>query len=334
MKILVTGGTGFLGRHVVWRLAELGHTVHFTGRNTVVAEQVIKHAIRNVYFVPLEHGIGDARNILNRTAMNSEAIIHCAALSSPWGSRQAFYRANVLATQEVLAACSTQQIPRLVHISTPSIYFEFKDRLAIREDAHLPPPINEYAKTKLAAEKLVTDSNIDAIILRPRGIFGPWDQTLLPRLLRIMQNGRIPLFNRGQALLDLTYVDNVVDAICLALTARTPTERIFNISNGQPIMAASLFEQLATAFALPYRPIPVPFIAGLSIARLLEIAAHLIPGWEPPLTRYTVGAIAFSQTLELSRARDHLGYVPSVDLAEGIRRTAAWSITDKQESVC
>ncbi|MDR3410052.1 MAG: NAD(P)-dependent oxidoreductase [Formivibrio sp.] len=334
MKILITGGTGFLGRHVVWRLAVLGHTVCFTGRNAAAARQVLALSNGDVSFVSLEHGVADAAAVLNRAAGQADALVHCAALSAPWGDKQAFYRANVVSTEEVLAVCTAQQTPRLVHVSTPSLYFEFRDRLAICEDAPLPPPVNEYARTKLVAEQRVADSPVDAIILRPRGIFGPWDQTLLPRLLRVMQNGRIPLFNQGRALLDLTYVDNVVDAICLALAMRQPEVRTFNISNGQPLAAGRLFEQLATAFALPYRPVRVPFRVGVSLAHLLEIAARLAPGWEPPLTRYTVGAIAFSQTLDLSQAQQHLGYTPGVSVAEGIMRTADWFANHQELASC
>ena len=324
MKILVTGGTGFLGRHLVWRLADLGHDACFSGRDAGKAREVTERASREVTFVPLSHGAPDALAALTRAMAGVDAVVHCAALSSPWGRRADFHAANVRSTEEVLSAMQANGVARLVHISTPSLYFQFRDRLGIREDEPLPPPVNHYAETKREAEQLVRAAPVPAVILRPRGIFGAWDETLLPRLLRLMRKRRFPLFNNGDALIDLTYVDNVVDAIVLALALRDPVDATFNISNGQPRRAGDLFAQLAQAFGLPWRPLHVPLATGLALARACELAGRVARGWEPPLTRYTVGTVAFSQTLDLQRSRDHLGYVPRVDIAEGIRRTSAW----------
>jgi nucleoside-diphosphate-sugar epimerase len=328
MQLFVTGGTGFLGRHLVWRLADDGHQVVFSGRNSAVAAQIIDAARvpRHVRFVQLEHGRENALNTMLEASSEASAVIHCAALASPWGTRTAFKHANVDATSEVLATCRIHGIGRLVHISSPSIYFKFADRIQIREDDPLPPAVNEYARTKFEAEKLIQAAELEAaVILRPRAIFGPWDNALLPRLLRLLRYGRVPLLRGGRALLDMTYVDNVVDAILLAL-ALPPSEKtpVFNISNGEPIAVEDLFMQMAKQFNLPLATVHRPYAAADLAARLLELAARLTPAWEPPFTRYSIGAIAFSQTLDLQRARTLLGYQPRVCLAEGIARTAQW----------
>ena len=324
MKVVVTGGTGFVGRHVVWRLVALGHDVVFTGRDASQAAIVIAGAGGEARFVPLAHGDPDAAATLVAAAAHAGAIVHCAALSSPWGKRSDFVRANVASAREVVAACGAHAIARLVHLSTPSLYFDFSDRLLIREDAPLPRPVNAYAETKGIAEGIVAGSAIDhVIVLRPRAIFGPWDTTLLPRLLRVARRARLPLMRDGDALLDLTYIDNVVDAVVLALAS--PARRaIFNISNGEPVRVRDLFETMATAFGFAprFRALPYPVVDA--IAATMEVAARLVPGWEPPLTRYSAGLLAFSQTLDLSAARDRLGYRPRVSLAEGMRLTSAW----------
>jgi nucleoside-diphosphate-sugar epimerase len=328
MKIIVTGGTGFLGRHLVWRLAAAGHQVVLTGRDAAQAAQVIAGArgAEPAQFVRLEHGTDDASARLKAHAKDAEAIIHCAALASPWGSRAAFARANVASTREVLAACQAQAIRRLVHISSPSVYFAYGDRLGICEDDPLPPPVNEYARSKRMAEQLVLQAALpNGVILRPRAIFGPWDNALLPRLLRLMRYGRLPLLRGGRALIDLTYVDNVVDAVelALALPAAGATP-VFNITNDEPIEAAALFARIADSFGLPIQPVPRPYAVADLVARGMELAARLVPGWEPPFTRYSLGTVAFSQTLDLRRARTELGYSPRVTLDSGIARTAQW----------
>lgn len=323
MKILVTGGTGFLGRHLVWRLAAQRHEVVFTGRNRTAAQLVLAASpAAAVRYVEIDHGSADAQRQLSAGAEGADAVVHCAALAAPWGRKEAFRRANVASTAEVLAACAAHRIERLVHISSPSVYFAYEDRIAIHEDAPLPPAATEYARSKREAELMVLNAApAHRTILRPRAIFGPWDQALLPRLLRLMQYGRVPLLRGGRALLDMTYIDNVVDAIVLALGGRAG---IYNISNGEPIAAAELFERIAHSFALPIRAVRRPYWLADGAARLLELSARLAPDWEPPITRYSLGAIAFSQTLDLQRARAELGYAPSVSLDEGIARTAAW----------
>ena len=328
MKVVVTGGTGFLGRHTAWRLAAQGHHVVFTGRSAREAAAVKALARNDIEFVSLDHGSAQAQATLSACSRGADAIIHCAALASPWGTRRAFERSNVAAVHEVLAVCREQSVARLVHISSPSIYFEFADRLQVREDSPLPAPVNQYARTKRAGEELILAAALPhSIILRPRAIFGPWDNALLPRLLRLIRMGRLPLLRGGRALIDMTYVDNVVDAIeaALALPANPAgIAPVFNISNGEPIEVGDLFQRISAAFGLPFNAAPRPFFVADLAARLLEAGAHLAPGWEPPFTRYSIGAIAFTQTLDLSRAQSHLGYKPRVSLDDGIGRTSQW----------
>jgi nucleoside-diphosphate-sugar epimerase len=334
MRVLVTGGTGFLGRHIVWRLHDLGHDVVLTGRSQRHASEVLEHAgagTGSMRFVALRHGEAESARTLEVAADGAGAIVHCAALSSPWGRREDFERANVASTREVVGACAAHGIARLVQISTPSLYFDFRDRIGIREDEPLPPPVNDYARTKGIADHLVLGSPIPSVIaLRPRAIFGAWDNTLLPRLLRVARRRALPLMRGGTSLVDLTYVDNVVDAVLLALSA--DFERAtFNISNGEPMPVLALFEALAAAFGFEarYRRLPYPLVAAIA-GGLERGGAVLAPSWEPPITRYSAGLLAFSQTLDLTRARTMLGYVPRIAFADGLQRTAAWFADHEQ----
>jgi nucleoside-diphosphate-sugar epimerase len=326
MKIIVTGGTGFLGRHIVWRLADIGAEVIFTGRSANAAADVQLLAKNTVHWQPLEHGSSEAGKVLSGIAENADAIVHCAALSSPWGKADVFERANVGGTQEVLKACHHAKVPRLVHISTPSLYFNYSDRLAIKEGTPLPPPVNDYARTKAAAEQLIlANPPAETVILRPRALFGPWDQTIVPRILRVMKNGTFPIMRGGHIQLDLTYIDNAVDAVLLALTKPLARSVVtYNVSNGEPQELSALLHLIASEFKIPLttRKIPWPIIKTL--AHGLEIVARLGNTNEPLLTRYSAGVIAFSQTLDITSLRDELGYRPKISIAEGIRRHAMW----------
>ena len=326
MKILVTGGTGFIGRHIVWRLAAKGCEVQFSGRNAVAAADVIRHSPAAVRWLPLEHGTPAAPATLIDATRGCAAIVHCAALSSPWGTPQAFAQANLNSTDEVLLACHANAVKRLVHLSTPSLYFTFRDRLGIREDEPLPPPINEYTRSKALAETRVHVAGLaEAVILRPRAVFGPWDGTLLPRLLRVMQRGPIPLMHDGQAQLDLTCIDNLVHAVELSLTQPLPRAVCtYNVSNGTPLSIEDLLRTIAEQFRLKLRTRRLPWRLVDALARVLETSARLRGSGEPLLTRYGAGVLAFSQTLDLSAIHNELGYRLVVTQDEGIREHAQW----------
>lgn len=326
MKVMITGGTGFVGRHIVWRLAGLGWDVHFSGRNAQAAKEVLQNSPAPVRWLPLDHGMPGAAAELMEATRDCAAVVHCAALSSPWGSPAEFTRANVTSTDEVLAACRSNAIPRLVHLSTPSLYFDFSDRLGIAEEQPLPAPVNLYAMTKALAETHICDAGLDtAVILRPRAVFGPWDQTLMPRLLRVMRSGPIPLMRGGQALLDLTCIDNLVHAVELSLTQVLPrTLCTYNVSNGSPVTITHLLQQVAEHFHLPLRTRKLPWRLVDMLARGLELGARVSGNQEPKLTRYGAGVLAFSQTLDLDAITRELGYRPVVSQEQGIRQYAQW----------
>ncbi|PTY01747.1 NAD(P)-dependent oxidoreductase [Verrucomicrobia bacterium LW23] len=353
MNILLTGGTGFVGRHLVWRLCSNGARVIFTGRNRAMAQSVLRQvdAMReaagpgspaahgSATFLELHHGAPGARDAMVRAAMGMDAIIHNAAHTAPWGRLEEFMSPNVTSTEEAICACKTHDVARMVHLSTPSLYFDYKDALNIRETDPLAEPVNSYAATKAAAERLVAESGVsEAVILRPRAIFGPWDNALLPRLIRAMERGPIPISRGGAALLDLTYIDNLVDAVLLAMhrpfardnrpdglaPAPGAAVPVYNISNGEPLSVRELFRAIAADFGLNLRVLPLPYPLADAMARTVEYFARSLGHKEPRLTRYTLGVLSFSQTLNLDRARRELGYAPRVSVRDGIRATARW----------
>lgn len=333
MKVLVTGGSGFIGRHLVWRLAAEGCEVLFSGRNAQAAAEVIALSPAPVRWLSLDHGSPQAEALLADASQGCDAMVHCAALSSPWGSPQAFAQANLDSTAEVINACRVNQVRRLVHLSTPSLYFDFRDRLGIREDQPLPHPVNDYARSKAQAEVLLGQAGLgECVILRPRAVFGPWDATLMPRLLRVMQRGAIPLMRGGRAQLDLTCIDNLVQAVWLALTRPLPRALcVYNLSNGTPLSFKELLEKMARQFDLPLRTRRLPWRLVDRVAYLLELRARLGNGAEPLITRYGAGVLAFSQTLDISAIERELGYRPVISQEQGIAQHAQWWLAQQRQ---
>lgn len=325
-RALITGATGSLGRAIALRLTEMGWQVTGVGRN---AEAGGRLETSDIAFRRID--IGRQPEEIAVACAGQDFVIHCAALSSPWGRYRDFEEANVVGTAHVVEGCLRHGARRLVHVSTPSVYFDYSDRLRVSESASLPRrPVNAYAATKLAAERIVRDAagqGLNAVILRPRAIFGPEDGSLFPRLMRVNERRGIPLIGGGAALLDLTYADNVVDALVDAcLAPDTAAGRTFNISNGEPVKVIDLLRRLFELLGVPLRTRKVPLTMALAAGSLMEGAYRLAPflGDEPPFTRYTVGLLAYSQTLDISEARRTLGYEPRVSIDEGLQRFAAW----------
>lgn len=327
MKILVTGATGFLGGHTARSLLEDGHEVTGLGRSVQAGERLERSGIR---FVRAE--LDDAEAIGRAIGTGFDAVIHCGAHSAAWGREETFMAANVNGTANVAEACLRAGVSRLVHISTPSLYFGAKARIGVREHDPLPAqPISAYARTKRLAEQeveRVRRLGLDAIVLRPRALYGPGDLTILPRLIEANGRTGVPLIGGGEALIDLTYVDDAVRALKLAAFA--PAElsdgaRIYNISGGAPIALAAAAGLLFAKLGRPLRGKKLSFAAAYALASLMESAARLRPsGGEPMLTRALVGMLGSSQTLDIGAARSGLGYEPLVGIEEGLDRFVEW----------
>lgn len=323
-RALVTGATGFLGRHMVQRLVELGWEVYGLGRNREAGEQIKQDGAVFVCEDLRE------REAAVRACTGMDVVFHCAALSSPWGKYSDFYSCNVAATRNIVEGCKRHRVQRLIHISTPSLYSSRKSRFGIREADPLPPkPANSYAATKRIAEQVVEQAvseGLTAFILRPRAIFGPMDNALFPRLLKANEGKGVPFLDGGGAIIDVTCVENVIDAMLLCCSAPlSAAGRAYNITNGEPVMFRELLERLFARLEIPLHSRQIPYHTAYAVAGMLEGVHKLFPFLgEPMLTRYSASALGVSQTLDISLARARLGYHPRVTIDEGLQSFAEW----------
>ena len=239
---------------------------------------------------------------------DQDAIVHAAALSSPWGSKRAFWESNVRPTELLVRAAETHGVERLVLISTPSMYFQMTSQWDLKEEDPLPKPINQYAASKREAERMVEASEIPHVILRPRALLGRGDTVILPRIIRAHQEGRLRQMGSGQNRVDMTPVSNVVDAILLGLEASEHAlNQTYNISNGDPIALWPLLNETLQKLDLPpvSKSIPLPVV--LSVARLMEWHARWLNRYrEPTLTVYGVGTLAMNFSMDISLSLIHI----------------------------
>jgi len=322
MNILITGGTGFLGKRLAldWRSPQ--NTVTVLGRNQAIGKELETAGLR---FVAAD--LRDAEAIA-AACRGQDVVFHCGALSSPWGKFRDFYDINVLGTRHLVQGCLAHGIWRLVHVSSSAVYFTYADQLQIPESLPLPKPVSFYAQTKQLAEQEIQTAHqqgLSVITIRPRGIFGVGDTSILPRLLRASDRPGIPLIRQGKAVLDMTHIDNVVQALrCCQLAPDSLSGRVYNITNGEPMALISLLNLLAQQLGTTFKFKAMPFPVAYGLAAAMEGAATLFSSSEPILTRYTVGLLTFSQTLAIAAAIDELGYQPQVTIEAGLKQFAHW----------
>ncbi len=303
----MTGATGFVGGSVARRLQQRGFQVLATGRDRAKGEAL---------GLPFRAADLDDLSQALSVCEGRDAVIHCAALSSPWGTPEAFHRHNVVVTRNLLRA----QVPRFVHMSSAGVYFQQDSRLDVSESSPLPcGGQHPYLLSKRRAEEEVQATK-GWVILRPRAVYGPGDQAIFPRIVRLLRYGLLPIIGDGQNLASLTYVENLALACEAALGA--PSEGLFNITDGDPVELWPLLSRVSESMGLP------PFRWRLSepkarvVARALEsVYQRFWPQREPPLTPYTLSLLTCSQTLSIEKARRVLGYQPSKETWLAISET-------------
>ncbi|MDO4689755.1 MAG: NAD(P)-dependent oxidoreductase [Fusobacterium sp.] len=317
MKILITGATGFLGKYTIQELEENNYEIVAFGRNEKIGKSLLS---KRVSFFK-----GDFTKIedLYEAAENVDMIVHAGALSTIWGRWEDFYNTNVLGTENVLEVCRKKRIKRLVYISSPSIYADAKDQINIKEEeAPLENELNFYIKSKILAEKKVKEySDVNTVILRPRGIFGIGDTSIIPRLLKLNQEKAIPLFDNGENKVDISCVENVALAIRLALESEKAVGNVYNITNDEPIVFKEILDLFFSEMNIKgnYKHLNYNFMK-IIVSLLEKIYKIFKIKKEPILTKYTLYLLKYSQTLSIEKAKRDLDYKPKISIIEGIKK--------------
>jgi nucleoside-diphosphate-sugar epimerase len=320
--VLVTGGTGFLGRRLVERLLAAGRPVTVLGRTP--APDLERQGARFI-----RASLDDAA-VVAAACAGVGTVFHVAARVGVWGRYEDFFRVNVLGTRAVLAGCRAHGVPRLVYTSTPSVVYHGRDLAGADESLPLttscPSP---YPLTKAIAEHEVLTANspdLRTVALRPHLIWGVGDPHLVPRLLARARTGRLRLVGSGRNRVDMVHVANAVDAHLLAeqALAGAAAGRAYFITNGEPVVLWDWINGLLRALGDPPVTKRLPLGAAWLLGAACEAAwrtLHL--AGEPPMTRFIATELAKDHWFDLGAARRDLGYEPRVAMAAGTAELVA-----------
>ena len=326
MKILITGLGGFLGGALGHRLLAQGAQLRTLSRRPLPKwEQLGVEVVRG----PLED-----RVCVMEACRGVNQVFHVAAKAGVWGSYAEYFDSNVVGTRNVVEGCWAGGVTQMIYTSSPSSVFDGQDCLGCDESKPYPEQfLNYYSESKAVAEQAVIAANgqrgLATVSLRPHLIWGPEDPHILPRLVRLADAGRLRRVGPGNNLVDVTYVDNAVDAhLCAARDLRPDSPqagKAYFISNGSPVRLWQWIDEVLQGLGRP------PVRGHLTTAQARLVGGILewlfrtlrLPG-EPPMTRFVACQMGTSHYYDISAAERDFGFVPSVSLETGMERTLSY----------
>ncbi len=326
-RVLVTGGGGFVGFSIVRQLLALGIEVIVLGRNRY--QKVIDSGAACI-----ECNITDREAVFG-AIQGVDTVFHVAALAGIWGKWDDYYKINVIGTENVIAACLAANVKNLVYTSTPSVVFNGKDIENGDESLHYGKKgLCHYAKTKIIAEQKVIAANgeqLKTCAIRPHLIWGPGDPHLIPRLLKRGRMGELKKVGNCRNLVDISYVENVATAHVLAAnnleTSATAAGEAYFISQGEPVNLWDWVDELFGLFKVEPIRKKVPYVVAYLGGAFLEALYGLLSIQnEPKMTRFLAEQLAKSHYFSIEKARDELGYEPTISTKEGLERLLAGGV--------
>jgi len=274
------------------------------------------------------------RNAVRRAVANCDGVVHLAAKVGITGGWSDFLRTNVTGTDTLVQACRALGVPRLVHVSSPSVTHAGSS--LVGAGAGPADPVRargHYARSKAMAEQIALAADgaqLRVLAIRPHLVWGPGDTQLVARIVDRARRGTLPVLGTGAALIDTTYVDNAVDALVAAVERVEQVHgRALVVSNAEPRPIGEVLAAIATAGGAtpPSRHVPaaVGTLAGAAVEALWAARQKLgrPAATHPPMTRFLAEQLSTAHWFDQRETQLLLQWRPTVDLATGFARLAA-----------
>ncbi len=320
MKILVTGGTGFTGKALVKRLVDQGHEVISLDYQEGVKTDEIRSWGAKVVI-----GTVTDKAVVEQCMEGIDIVQHLAAAFRELDVPNSYYdEVNVEGTRIVLESAFKHKVKKFIYCSTCGVHGNVENPPG-NEDAPIAPG-DYYQQTKYDAEPIVNDycqKGMETVILRPAAIYGPGDPERFQMIFKRVNKGVFPMFGSGKTLYHPLYIDNLVDALILAMEPGKGKGRAYLIADEEFISIETLVRKTGKALGvevkIPHYPILPLMIAG----HICEKACQPF-GITPPIFPRRVDWFRQNRAFDISRAKQELGYDPQIDLDEGLKRTGEW----------
>lgn len=324
MKILVTGGGGFLGTYIIKELLKNPSymVTNFSRHSYVHLEELgvptIKGDLRKVEDVKraLEFGF--------------DAIFHVAALAGVWGKYEDYYSINFEGTKNLITIAQESGVKKFIYTSTPSVVFGEGDLMGADESTpYAETHFTSYAETKTMAEKLVLSSASESFLtcaIRPHLIWGPEDPHLFPRVIARAREGKLRVVGTGDNLVDIVYVENAALAHVQAFENLSSTRvngQAYFIGQERPVNLWQFINEVLGILDIPLINRQIDAKLAFYLGSIFEFIFKFlgIKKPEPPMTRFVALNLSKSHYFSHEKARRDFGYVPRVSIEEGIKRT-------------
>jgi nucleoside-diphosphate-sugar epimerase len=322
VDICVTGGNGYLGRHLVSSLRERGDSVRVlalpTEDTTWLEEQD----------VAVFRGDVRSADALTAPMRGAHGVFHLAAMMGTWRSMRDYRAVNVTGTANVCRAALQAGASRLIHISSAMVYDMAVGRPVTEDDA-LAPLHEPYSLTKAAGDQLVQrmmrEQQLPAVIIRPGTLIGPGDHLNFGRMADRIRAGKGIIIGDGENALPLLYISDMVQALLLALDSAEAVGAIYNVGNDQPVSQVQYLSLIAQEIGVAPPHIHVHYGSLYAAAYIAERVSTLTSNrLRPFLTRHGVKLYGANNRMSIDKARRELGYEPGESLPEAIRVACHW----------
>jgi nucleoside-diphosphate-sugar epimerase len=321
---LITGATGFVGSHLARAWADRGWPAR-----ALVRTETDAGALERLRVTVARGDMTDAE-ALRKAVDGVEVVFHCAAKVGDWGPVEDYRAVNVEGTRRLLEACRGGALKRFVHLSSLGVYAA-RHHHGTDETEPLPEHhVDGYTQSKVESEQLALrygrENQLPIVVLRPGFIYGPGDRTVLPKLLEALRQRRVRYLGNRSRVMNTIYVDNLIEAMFLAVEKPDAVGQVYNLTDGEPVSKRRFIEALADGVGVPRpRPVPVPLFIARPLARWMETRARRQGASEPPvLTQARVKFLGLNLDFSIEKARRELGYRPRFSFDEGMRETVAW----------
>jgi nucleoside-diphosphate-sugar epimerase len=321
-KTLITGATGFIGKHIAIALTKRGTKLKCLVRKTSQTNFLEQ--------LGTELSYGDMNDTISlKKALQDVDTIYHAAGEVFATQEKNYYNVNVAGLKNLLEACSHSSVKKLVHFSSSSATGPNPQKnIPVTEESPCHP-ITPYGMSKLEGEKTIQQLSeqyhVPIVIIRPPLVYGPGvsQSSRVLMFLKLINRGLFRIIGDGNNLVSLCYIDNLIHGILLAAEEKRAEGQIYFISDSSPYTINEIAKTIAEEQGKPTPSSHIPLWAAAPLSMGLGVLSNLF-GFNSPLTRNTVKELKNSWFVDITKAQKDLGYQPHVEFRDGVRKTVEW----------